>query len=228
MGKVKDTATKWPAIPHNQATPITHNFLVASNPTSIIASPSPAILPAEKSVAELAKIWGKQNDTNSFQGVPPTILAPVFSLNSPVDGLSFSTDPEEDLTTPLDTFDGEFLSTPSSIPTPPPQPPTNSKSHLPPPLYPLTPGGFLYYPEQSVGPNNQSSAPAFGLSHVDPEIEFPNFVSTLTKVSPDIASRQDKLEKYRQKRTKRNWEEKSKNTARQERAQVFSPSKLKI
>jgi flagellar biosynthesis GTPase FlhF len=70
-------------------------------------------------------------------------------------------------------------------------------------LSPLSVGGFLYtpppYPSLPLPPNAQFPSPAF----LNAPLLTPNTKSAY--VSSDIAARQEKLEKYREKRAKRNY-----------------------
>jgi len=111
-------------------------------------------------------------------------------------------------TIPITLPESPIISTPAS---PQPQPNQNMKQeqvvtqqqHPLTILSPLSVGGFLYtpppYPSLPLPPNAQFPSPAF----LNAPLLTPNTKSAY--VSSDIAARQEKLEKYREKRAKRNY-----------------------
>jgi len=109
---------------------------------------------------------------------------------------------------PITLPESPIISPPASpqIPTTPQQTNQNTTKEQQHPLTilsPLSVGGFLYtpppYPGLPLPPNAQFPSPAF----LNAPLLTPNTKSAY--VSSDIAARQEKLEKYREKRAKRNY-----------------------
>jgi hypothetical protein len=224
MGKVKDTATSWPP-PNDETTPI------AQSP------PKDTTIVPDKTVQHLTRLWGGTQSSQQIQwivnargefepifsmpqpGTPDISLYPDFSLpSSPFDSsnCSVTSDSNEDaLSVSTNTSEASEDFTYLNIPIPPVPPP--SASTKPTPLTPLSGGGFIYNyppasnPVPSFIPLQPYSFPVN--DHLTP------FLSTMTKVQPNIADRQVKLEKYRQKRLKRNFIRDA-DPVRSERAQV--------
>lgn len=216
MGKVREAVTSWPNNQPSQKT--THS--TSSTTLSHVPSDSSfkdleselfaPIDPVAPKPADLVSTYMTSFEQNTME-------VPHIDLSSNFDTFSQMSDASNCTSTPLYTPSSSLPSscTSSTLSTPMDSPPSsprfgapfdhlalsdhlNITHHNNPILTPLSSGGYIYTLNSPYAHSN----PHFP-HHFIPSLATQNFTHTVKPVGPAIASRQEKLEKYRQKRIKR-------------------------